>query len=440
MTRIEGAPLAPQSSTATPPTGKEMRRVAVAAFVGTLIEFYDFLIYGTAAALVFSEVFFPALGTAEGTIASFATLGVAFVARPVGSIIFGHFGDRYGRKSTLVASLLLMGIATVLVGCLPTADSIGVLAPILLVLLRILQGMAAGGEWAGATLFATEYAPAKRRGFWSTFPSLGGGFALVLGSATFLAADRLLTDEQFLDYGWRIPFLASSILIVIGLYIRLKIDETPVFKENQAAEPRVRRIPLAEAIREQPRFLVLAAGTAILPLTLYYVAAAYLANYGTTELDYSRTFILVTTMISGAFYPAGILLGGWSSDFLGRRRVIATAAGVGVVWALLLFPMLNTDVRALYILAIVGSMFIAGVGNGPMGALMTELFDTKHRYTAAAFSYNVGGIIGGAVPPLVAAAIITTFGSIYFGILLALFCLTSFVSIIAIGETQKDEI
>ena len=301
-----------------------MKRVALASFVGMLIEFYDAGIYGFALALVFGRVFFPALTSASATIAAFATFGAAFLARPIGAIAFGHFGDRLGRKKTLVTTLLVMGLSTFLVGLMPTTEQIGILAPICLVLLRVLQGLAAGGEWAGAVLFAAESSPEGQRGFWAMSASLGAGVAVILAPATFLLAGLVMSDEAFVAWGWRLPFLTSLLLLGVGLWIRLVMDETPVFKV-EVERLGVVRFPFVEAFRNQFRVIVLAGGMMILTFCFGYLGIAYLPNYGTTILHLTRNFVLLTTVGAGFGYTAGILLGGMLSDRLGRRTTVLTA-------------------------------------------------------------------------------------------------------------------
>ncbi len=427
--------MAANDGVATPAT---MRRIAIASVTGTVIEYYDFLIYGTAAALVFGETFFPALGTAAGTVAAFATLGVAFVARPFGAILFGHFGDRLGRKKTLVTTLVMMGAATVLVGLMPTAEQIGVAAPILLVALRILQGIAIGGEWTGATLLAAENAPKAKRGFWSMFPSLGGGIALSLASATFLITGLGMSEEAFASYGWRIPFIASFVLVAIGLYVRLKIDETPVFK-GELAKGGASPVPFVEAVKLQPREAIFASGVPVMVFAFFYLAASYLTSYGTSTLGLERTNVLAIGILVGLVFAGATMLGAVYSDRIGRRQVIVQANIAAVVWALVLFPILNIGSIVTFAIGACGTMFIAGIAYGPVGAFLPELFQTRYRYTAAGFSYNIAGVLGGAIPPLVAAAITAAFGGFAFGVLLAAFCLISLVCTLALRETRDDD-
>ncbi|MEU6644065.1 MFS transporter [Saccharomonospora sp. NPDC046836] len=440
MTQNQPPPLStdPEPSTATA-APRSMRRVAVASFVGTLIEFYDFLIYGFAAALVFSDVFFPALGQAAGTVASFATLGVALVARPLGSVLFGHFGDRLGRKKTLVTALVLMGAATVLVGLMPTANQIGVWAPILIVILRIMQGIAAGGEWAGAVMFAAEHAPQGKRGFWTMIPPLGGGCALAVAPAVFAITSASMSDEAFLSYGWRIPFLISILLVAVGLYVRLKIDETPVFKA-EAAKSGTARMPFAEALRSQPREIVLGIGLVVTVPTFSYLGASYLPNYGTTVLELGRTPVLVAGIVAGVIYALGILLGGVLADRLGRRRTLLSASSIAIVWALVLFPVMNIGTMAAFTLGLCVTLLIAGIALGPVGAVLSELFRTRYRYTASGFSYNVAQIIGGAIPPLIAAPIIASAGTFVFSLFVMALCAISLVSVARLRETADEDL
>lgn len=434
----------PQAEVAKP----TMRRVAVASCVGTTIEYYDFFIYGTAAALVFPTVFFPALGATAGTVASFATFAVAFVARPLGAVLFGHFGDRLGRKRTLVTTLLLMGVATVAIGLLPTAAAIGVTAPILLVVLRFLQGLAVGGEWAGANLLTAEYAPVGKRGFYAVFPQLGPAFAFALSSATFLLSDAVLgtADEAFLSYGWRIPFLASALMVLVGLYIRISIDETPAFKAEQAraaqAGPRGRQpLPFVEVVRRQPVEIALSAGLMSVLFGFFYMGTAYLTAYGTNPegaaLD--RTFVLSTGIVAALALGVTTVVGGAWSDRVGRRPVIITSGVAALAWSLALFPVLDTGTPLAFAAGVVVTLSIFGLAFGPVGAYLPELFETRFRYTGAGAGYNLGGVVGGAVPPLLAPGLTASYGSIAVGVMLALLAVVSIASTVALaGRTRMD--
>ncbi|MHA6794586.1 MFS transporter [Pseudonocardia bannensis] len=447
MSQDEAAAPAARSPEAPPPGGADhaqapMKRVALASCVGTTIEFYDFFIYGTAAALVFPKVFFPALGAAAGTVASFATFAVAFVARPLGAIIFGHFGDRIGRKRTLISTLLLMGIATVLIGLLPGAATIGVAAPILLVALRFAQGFAVGGEWAGATLLTAEYAPPGQRGKYALFPQLGPAIAFFLSSGTFLLSGLVLgyDNETFLDYGWRIPFIVSILLVAVGLYVRLAIEETPVFKQAQQtkAPAAATQAPFVEAIRVQYREILLGAGASTLFFAFFYMGTAFLTSYGTspTGANLSRPLVLGLGMISSVFFAAAIILASIYSDRFGRRKVIMLSTGIAVPWALVLFPVLDIGTAAAFGVGLTITLVIFGISYGPLGAFLPELFQTRYRYTGAGLAYNIAGVLGGAIPPLVAGPLASSFGSIAIGVMLAVIAVFSFVCTKVLAETR----
>jgi MFS family permease len=416
-----------------------MRRVGAAGFTGTLIEFYDLQIYTTAAALVFGRVFFPQLGTAAGTIAAFGTFGVAFVARPLGSILFGHFGDRLGRKRTLVITLLLMGVSTVLVGLLPTGEQIGVVAPVLLVVLRILQGLAAGGEWAGAALFVAENAPPHKRAAWAVLPNFGAAIGLSCAGLTFLATTLTMSDEAFLAWGWRVPFLASGVLLGVGLYIRLKMDETPVFTE-EVTRTGTATVPFVEALKKQPRAILLGCMVEVPSFALLYLALTHMVSFGVTQLQLSYTHVLLITVASGVFMSIGMLSTSRISDRVGRRPVLIVSTGLAVIWSLVLFPLLAVGTLTAFAIGVVGSTLICGLLLGPVGALMSELFHTRYRYTAAGLCYNAAGILGGAAPPLFAGAIIASAGPFAFGAVLAAVFVASFISCVALPETRHRDL
>ena len=422
---------------------KTLRRVAVASAVGTTIEFYDFFIYGTAAALVFPKIFFPALGATAGTVASFATFAVAFIARPVGALFFGHFGDRIGRKRTLVVTLLVMGVSTVVIGLLPGAATIGVAAPIILVVLRFAQGFAVGGEWAGAVLLTAEYAPPGKRGLYAIFPQLGAPIAFALASATFLVTGLTLgdTDQAFLDYGWRIPFLLSVLLVGAGLYVRLKISETPVFEQarrQREASAVLGATPLLSAFRHQGRAILLGGGSGIALFAFFYMGTAYLTSYGTsaTGAGLSRPTVLSMGILAGIVFGATTIICGRLSDRIGRKRLVVGANVVAVVWGLLLFPVLGIGAGWAFGLGLVVTLAIVGVQYGPAGALLPELFETRHRYTGAGAAYNLSAILGGAVPPLIAAPLGASLGPFAIGVMLSVLALISVVCAALLPETR----
>lgn len=432
----------PSASPQAPPSPRTLRKVAFASAAGTTIEFYDFFIYGTAAALVFPVVFFPALGTAAGTVASFGTFAVAFLARPVGAIIFGHFGDRLGRKKTLITTLLMMGIATVMIGFIPDASTIGVIAPILLVTLRFVQGLAVGGEWAGATLLVAEYAPKGKRGLFGSFPQLGPSVAFALASGTFLITNLTLGDESeaFMTVGWRIPFILSAVLVVVGLWVRLSIEETPVFK-NAAKEADTRtKLPILESIKRQPREILLAGGSLTLLFSFFYLGTAYLTSYATspTGMQLGRAEVLSTGMVASLFVAAATLASGVLSDRFGRKKVIAVSCILAVPWSLMLFPILSANTVPAFALGLTVTLVIFAVAYGPAGALLPELFETRYRYTGAGMGYNLAGVIGGGVVPLVTAQLAGTSGTVSVGFLLAGIGVFSVLCTLALPNKEKQ--
>jgi len=414
----------------------DMKRVGAAGFTGTLIEYYDLQIYTTAAALVFAHVFFPQLGKAAATVAAFGTVGVVFVARPLGSIIFGHFGDRLGRKRTLVVTLLMMGISTVLVGLLPTSEQVGILAPVLLIALRVVQGVAAGGEFAGAALLVAENAPSEKRGAWSSLPSLGGAVSNSCAGLTLLVTSLTMNDATFRAWGWRIPFVFSTVLLVVGLYIRMTMRETPVFTK-QMNRSGASRFPFVEALKAQPRDMLLGCLVEVPAFAMLYLVVTFVLNYGVNELKLNYTQVLWVSVGSGLVMFLGILATSRLSDRIGRRPVLLMSNGLATIWALALFPILYSGTLAGYATAVIITMLIAGFIFGPVGAFMAELFATRYRYTAVGLCYNAAGIIGGAVPPLIAGRIISAYGTFAFGKVLAAACFVSFLCCILLRETRR---
>lgn len=427
-----------------PHSKAKLRRVAFASCAGTTIEFYDFFIYGTAAALVFPIVFFPALGTTAGLVASFATFAVAFVARPLGAVIFGHYGDKLGRKGTLITTLLLMGFATVAIGLLPSANTIGIAAPLILVALRFAQGLAVGGEWAGANLLTAEYAPAGKRGFYAIFPQLGPSLAFALSSGTFLVSDYVLgtTDEAFINYGWRVPFLLSAVLVALGLYMRLSIEETPVFqklKDEAAAAPKVeaKKSPFMDVIKSQPREILLSAGLMGILFGFFYMGTAYLTAYGTNPDGAAlerRTVLMIGIVAAGAMALSTILAGIYSDRF-GRRKIIIGSGIAAFFWSLALFPILDLGTSWSFAIGVSVTLSIFGVAFGPVGAYLPELFETRFRYTGAGTGYNLGGIFGGALPPIISPHLAEAFGSIAIGVMLAILAGISVACTFVLAET-----
>ncbi|MFD7923666.1 MFS transporter [Streptomyces sp. NPDC059740] len=413
-----------------------MRRVAVASFIGTAIEFYDFYVYGTAAALVLNQAFFPTLDPVNATLASLSTYAVAFVARPLGSVIFGHFGDRVGRKSVLVVSLLLMGLSTALVGLLPGYATLGLWAPVLLVALRFLQGIGLGGEWGGAALLAVEHAPRKRRGLYAAFPQLGPSVGFFAATGVFWALSEGLDDAAFRSWGWRVPFLLSFLLVGVGLFVRLRISETPVFARVMKAQE-ASRVPTLDVLRRHPRELLLGTGGMIVAYCLFYTATTYCLSYATGPLGVGRSTMLALSMVACLFLAGGTWLAATRSDGAGRRRLVLTGAGLAAVWGLVLFPLLDTRAPVLIALALGGALFCMGVVYGPMGAFLPELFGTKVRYSGASLAYNLGGVLGGAVSPLIATRLQSSFGSASVGWFVTAMALVSLACVAGLPETRE---
>jgi MFS family permease len=416
--------------------GTSMKRVAAASFVGSAIEYYDFYIYGTAAALVFPKVFFPHLGSTMATVASMATFAAAFLSRPLGAAFFGHFGDRLGRKSTLIATMSIMGLSTFAVGLVPGAATVGMAAPLTLLTLRLMQGFAVGGEWAGAALLSAEYAPAESRGRYGMFTQMGVGSGLVMSSLLFLVVNKTIGEASpaFIHWGWRIPFLFSVVLIAIALYVRLNVAETPVFAEQKKAASPV--TPLAALFKTQRREVVLAAGSMIGFFTLGYMSNAYFMGYAHTHVGFSPDLILKVGLLGGVIVVVFNALSAAASDIFGRRRVIIAALAVGVPWSFVVMPLIDTGNAALFALAMSGTYAIAASSYGPMAAFIPEIFGTRYRYSGAGLSLNLAGLVGGAVPTIIAAPILAAWGVPAIGIMMTAVVLVSLVSTVLLPETK----
>ena len=427
MTQTDAGPPAAQP--------RSMRRIALASMTGTVIEFYDFFIYGTAAVLVFDKVFFPELGTAAATVAALGTTGVAFVARPFGSVLFGHFGDRLGRKGTLVTTLLMMGLSTLAIGLMPTTAAIGAVAPVLLVVLRILQGLAVGGEWAGATLLTAENSPAKARGKYALFPQLGPSVAFALASATFLVTALTMSNETFVAWGWRVPFIASILLVGVGLFVRLKLEETATFKEKRTA-PGSTRLPVAEVFTSRPMAVFLGAGATTAVFAFFYIGVTYLTRYGTANLGLPRPTVLTMGIIGGLVFAATTITSAILSDRLGRRRLVIWGNVASVVAGVIAFPIIDIGTAWSFGLGLSIVLGVVGIAYGPIGAQLPELFPTRYRYTGAGIAYNLAGVLGGGVVPLISAALVPVYGSLAIGLLLAAVSLLSFGCAVAMPRTD----
>ena len=390
---------------AAPRTLADRRRAVLGAAIGTTIEWYDFLLYATAAALVFGKVFFPDAKGLTGAMLAFSTYALGFLARPLGAVVFGHLGDRIGRKNLLMASLLLMGGASFCIGLLPTYREVGVAAPLMLVSLRLLQGFGLGGEWAGAILMAAEYAEPRRRGFWCGVVQAGGatGNLLATGILAVLAATQ--TNEQFLAWGWRVPFLFSAVLIVIGLWVRFQVAESPVFEAAVGGEG-VHRAPILEVLRTKGGSIALGAALKLGENISYYVMTAFTITYVTEVMKLPRTVALNGVMAGGVAGALSMPLWSWLSDKIGRRPVYGFGALATGLWLFAFFPLVRTGDPGVIALAIVGGVAIHSAMNGPQGAFIAELFPTRVRYSGASLSYQLPAIIGGSLAPIISIALL----------------------------------
>ncbi|GAA4550630.1 MFS transporter [Streptomyces collinus] len=389
-----------------------MPRLAAASLAGTAIEFYDFFVYGTAAALILGPLFFPTFSPVAGTLAAFATFGVGFVARPLGSVLFGHIGDRRGRRPVLVASLLLTGASTVAVGCVPTYDSIGVAAPLLLLVLRFLQGLGLGGEWGGAVLLAVEHAPAERRALWSSFPQVGPALGFLLANGVVLGLSSTLTEAQFAAWGWRVPFWAAGVLAVAGLWLRSSLTESPSFLQIDDHA----RVPLAEVVRNHWRLLLLTGGGLAIGYAIFYAVTTWSLAYGTEQLGVSRSVMLTCIMgavlVKGALTPLAALLG----DRYGRRPLCLAGCAAAALWMFPMVALLATGAPLPMFLGFLGAMLAFITMFAVIAAYLPELYEPRVRCTGAAVGYNLGGVVGGALTPIVATALAEQGGRVPWGV------------------------
>src|ERR671921_1871212 len=387
-----------------------IRQVALASFIGTAIEWYDFFLYGTAAALIFGELFFPEFSSTAGVLLAFSTYAVGFAARPLGGIVFGHYGDRIGRKAMLILSLLIMGIATFLIGFLPTYQTIGVLAPILLVVFRICQGIGVGGEWGGAVLMAVEHSPPGRRGYYGSWPQMGVPAGLLLANLVFFASSSYIPEEQFLAWGWRIPFLVSIVLVGVGLFIRLRLLETPAFQQVQESGTEA-PMPIIDVLRTYPKNVLLAMGMRIAENGTFYVLTVFVLAYVAGQLGLDQNTGLIGVLIAAALGLFTIPLFGMLSDKIGRRRVYLIGAVFSLVFAFPFFWMLNTGSPVLIWLAIVLGVNIGhDAMYGPQAAFFSELFGTRVRYSGASLGYQLASVLAGGLSPLIATALLGYYG------------------------------
>ena len=423
---------------ATPPTTAMVRRVVIASMIGTSIEWYDFYIFGIAAALAIGPAFFPSYSPAAATFAAFATFGVGFLAKPFGAVVFGHYGDRIGRKTALVVSLLLMGGGTVLIGCLPNYSAIGIWAPILLVTLRIVQGVGIGGEWGGAALMAAEYAPKGRRGLFVSWPQFGSPAGLLLATGTFLLTKATMSADQFVAWGWRVPFLLSAVLIVVGLVIRLQLAETPQFLRVKASGTRA-RVPLFEIVRFYPGRTLLVGGAFLFNTTAFFMVTTFLLSYATKTVHMPNTIALAAQLVGGVTLAIGVPVAGIISDRIGRKRTILTLYLTWLVWVWPMFAIVDTgSVPALIAVVAFGTLLTSAYG--PIGAFLLEQFETRVRYTGASVGMTLGSVVGGGIGPLVALRVQAAYGS--HGIAIFVMCVASLsaVCVALLRERASEDI
>ncbi|GHE80483.1 MFS transporter [Amycolatopsis deserti] len=385
-------------------------RIALASYIGTTIEYYDFFIYGLAATLVFRTEFFPQFSEASGTLAALGTFAVGFIARPVGGIVMGHFGDRVGRKSMLVFALLTMGIATTLIGVLPTYSQIGIWAPILLVVLRLVQGVGVGGEWSGAVLMALENAPPRRRALYASFPQIGLPTGILLSQLVFLVLSSSMSRQAFVSWGWRIAFLTSAVLIVVGLVIRLRFAESPQFARVKAADE-VKKLPVLEVFRTSWRQVLVGGFGSIAVGALGYLVSLFLVQYGVTTLGLSTTTMLWCLSGVSVLWIGTTLLGGLGGDVVGRRRTFAAGAVLAIAWAFPMFLLMDSRAIPLILLALAVPVLANSLMGGTLPSLLTEMFPTSVRYSGSSLCYTLGSILGGGLTPLLSTALLTGTGT-----------------------------
>ena len=421
---------------------RALRKLMAAGLIGSSIEWYDFFIYATAAALVFGPVFFPDASPLMGTLLSFSTFWAGFIARPIGGLVFGHVGDRIGRKPALVICLVLMGLATFTIGLLPTAASIGVAAPVILVALRFLQGIAVGGQWGGVTLLLTESAGEGRRGMAGSFGQMGVPMGVILGNAAFLLVGTLVPGQAFLEWGWRLPFLASAVLFPVVLFIQLKVEDTPVFRELQAKAERgtreVAKAPLSEAIRTHKKQILLGAGLMFGTNAIFYISIAGLLDYATRALGVDRSALLVVVLASSALMVGVIFLSGWLSDKIGRRPLILVGAALIALGAFPFFWLVNTASLPLIALALTVGSLGSTLLYGPMAAYLGELFEPRVRYSGMSLAYQLAAIlVSGGTPFIMAALLAATGSTTWVSVYILAMGLVSVVSVWLLPETHR---
>jgi metabolite-proton symporter len=420
-----------------PSQTNSLNHVLFGSLIGTTIEFFDFYIYANAAVLVFPKLFFPGSDPTTSTIESLATFSIAFFARPIGSAVFGHFGDKIGRKATLVAALLTMGISTVAIGFLPTYQSIGIVAPLLLMLCRFGQGLGLGGEWGGAVLLAIENAPPGKRAWYGMFPQLGAPIGLILSGSTFLFLSDFYSDAAFFEYGWRIPFIASSLLVFVGFYIRLKISETPSFA-NVAATKKQVEIPILTIFKLYKKELIFGTLSTLAMFVIFYLMTVFSLSYATNDLDYSRRDFLMIQLFSVLFFVAGIPLSAVVADSFGRKKILILVSSLILLFGFSFSFFIESFQPPMITTLVCIGMSLMGLIFGPIGTFLSELFPTEVRYSGASLTFNLGGILGASFAPLIAIWLAKNYGIGYVGFYLSLAALISVLALVAIRKKEEE--
>jgi len=428
-------------------TNSNMQKVALTALAGTSIEWYDFFLYGAAAALIFPTAFFGEATPSTALILSLLTFAAGFIARPIGGIIFGHYGDRVGRKKTLVIALILMGVSSTLIGLLPTYAMIGVTAPILLTSLRFAQGLAIGGQWGGAMLLVTESAPPNQRGYYGAFAQAGAPVGVILANLAFIVTSSLVSEESFYSWGWRIPFLASAVLIGISMYIQINLEDTKAFIELQAmkgddqhSNKIIKRSPIIEAIKKYPSRISLAAGAFLSIQVTFYILIAFLLAYGVSSAEISRDDMLAAVLIASAIMvPCQFIFSSYS-DKHGRKGIFMAGAVFTGLWAFAIFPLVDTGNFGLVVLAISAGLIFVGMMYGPQAAFFTELFSTEVRYSGATLGYQFGAILGGAFAPTIAAFLWNNYGIFWVSVYISFASFLTLLSVMALTETYQKNL
>ena len=427
-------------------TESNIKKVALTSLSGTSIEWYDFFLYGAAAGLVFPKLFFGEVDPTTALILSFLTFAAGFIARPVGGIIFGHFGDIVGRKKTLVIALMLMGVSSTMIGLLPTYETIGIAAPLLLTFLRFCQGIAIGGQWGGAMLLVTESAPSNRRGFYGAYAQAGAPVGVILANIAFISVSSLTTEEDFLSWGWRIPFLISFVLVLISMYIQLRLEDTKAFKELEATKSqdqdkkrKIKSSPILEALRRYPGRISLAAGAFLSIQVTFYILVAFILAYGVQTTELSRNDILMAVLIGSALMVPTQFVFSDYSDKHGRKGIFMTGAVLTALWSFALFPLIDTGNFYLVIVGVTGGLVFLGMMYGPQAAFFAELFSTEVRYSGASLGYQIGAIIGGSFAPTIATLLWKNYDIFWVSAYIAFASLLSLISVYFLTETyQRD--